>query len=113
MDNLTTFQKIQASLAGFMPGWKTITLAGGLAGVNILDWVQMNYQTFSPALELIPEPYKTIVNVLVPVLIMFFRNISQRVDITKAQAAKLPSPKQPDFTDLPFPFPNLNPPKTP
>lgn len=113
MDNLNFFQKIQASIAGIAPGWKTITLAGGLAGINILDWIQMNYQTFSPALELIPEPYKTIINVAVPALIMFLRNISQRTDAAKIQAVKLPSPKQSDFTDFPFPFPNLNPPKTP
>lgn len=91
MDNLNIFQKFQAGLANFLPGWKTVTLAGGLAAVNILDWLQMNYQTFGGFFELIPEPYKTIVNVAVPALIMFFRNIQQRADAARIQAAKIPS----------------------
>lgn len=103
MDNLNIFQKIQQGIANFLPGSKTVVLAGGLAGINILDWLQMNYQTFGGFFELIPEPYKTIVNVVVPMLIMYVRNIQQRADAAKIQAAKLPSPKQPDFTDFPFP----------
>lgn len=88
---MNIFQTIQAGLASFLPGWKTITLAGGLAGINALDWLQMNYQTFGGFFELIPEPYKTIVNVAVPALIMFFRNISQRAGVAEVQAAKIPS----------------------
>ena len=88
---MNIFQIVQAGLASFLPGWKTIGLAGGLATFNLLDWVQMNYQTFGGFFELIPEPYKTIVNVAVPALIMFFRNISQRADLAAAQAVKIPS----------------------
>lgn len=88
---MNVFQVFQAALANFLPGWKTITLAGGLAGINALDWLQMNYQTFGGFFELIPEPYKAIINVVVPVLIMFFRNIQQRADAARILAVKTPS----------------------
>lgn len=88
---LNPLQKVQAFIANILPGWKTVTLAGGLAAFNLLDWIQMNYQTFGGFFELIPEPYKTIVNVVVPALIMVLRNIGQRADIAQIEAAKLPS----------------------
>lgn len=75
---LNLWQKFEAGVANFLPGWKTISLAGLLGGVNLLDWLQMNYQTFGGLFELIPEPYKTIMNVVVPALIMWVKNIKDR-----------------------------------
>jgi len=85
--------KIEAGIADILPGAKTLTLAGGLAAFNILDFVQQTYQVFMPGLEhLIPAPYMAIVNVVVPGLIMWLRNISGRTEerVEKLTAVEMP-----------------------
>lgn len=87
---LNPLQKVQGVIASILPGWKTVTLAGGLGLVNLLDWLQMNYQAIPGLENLIPEPYKTVINVVVPALIMWVRNISQRADAARIAGAKIP-----------------------
>lgn len=83
---LTLWQHVQQVIAGILPGWKTITLAGGLGFINLLDWVQMTYQAVPGLDMLVPEPYKTVMNVVVPALIMWVRNIQQRANAAKTPA---------------------------
>lgn len=89
--NLNIWQKVEAFVANILPGWKTVTLAGGLGLVNLLDWLQMTYQAIPGLDGLIPEPYKTIINTVVPALILWVRNISTRTAVAEIAGAKLPS----------------------
>jgi hypothetical protein len=81
MNNLTDlWHSFEAKIAGFVPGWKTIALGTGLASINIFDILQQVYQVI-PGLEtFVPEPYKTVINIALPILMTWTTNLRGRVE---------------------------------
>lgn len=74
------YQSFEAKVAGFLPGWKTIALAGGVVANNAPDLLQLVLNHVPDIISFVPEPYKTVINVLLPVLMMWTTGLRNRVE---------------------------------
>lgn len=80
MSFLDLYHSFEAKVAGFLPGWKTIALAGGVVATNAPDLLQFILNHVPDIISIVPEPYKTVLNVLLPLLMMWTTNLRNRVE---------------------------------